>query len=346
MKALLLREYNRLECVDVPDPEPRPDEVVVAVKACGICGSDVHGLDGSTGRRIPPLIMGHEASGVIAEVGAEVRDWREGDRVTCDSTVYCGKCHFCRGGEINLCDRRQVLGVACEEHRRDGAFADYVSVPHHILHRLPDGLSFEQAAMVEPTSVAVHGVSRTPVRLDDTAVVVGAGVIGLLAAQALRAAGCGRVIAVDVDQDRLDLACRLGADQGLRSDEGDLVAEVRSRTAGRGADIAVEAVGLAPTVELAVGCVRKGGAVTLIGNAAPTVELMLQATVAGELTLRGSAASSGEYPICLEMMEREAIRVEPLISAIAPLSEGPQWFERLRSREKGLVKVILSPESR
>jgi L-iditol 2-dehydrogenase len=139
MKALLLTEYNHLEYTEFDDPKPGPQDVLVQVRACGICGSDIHGLDGSSGRRIPPLIMGHEAAGVIVAMGEDVIGWNEGDRVTFDSTVYCGTCYFCRRGEINLCDNRRVLGVSCGEYRRHGAFADLIVVPQHILYRLPDG---------------------------------------------------------------------------------------------------------------------------------------------------------------------------------------------------------------
>src|SRR5450759_3350218 len=217
MKALVLEKYNELVYKDVPDPIIKRNEVLVRVKACGICGSDVHGLDGSTGRRIPPLIMGHEASGVIAQTGPAVAGWQVGDRVTFDSTIYCGHCYYCRRGLINLCDNRRVLGVSCEDYRQNGAFAEYVAVPQHILYRLPANLSFVQAALVEPVSIAFHGVSLAKIVLDDTAVVVGAGMVGLFVVQALRAAGCGQVIAVDVDRGRLELARKLGADIGLRS---------------------------------------------------------------------------------------------------------------------------------
>ena len=144
MKALVLKQYGHLEYEDVPEPHVGPNDVLIEVRACGICGSDVHGLDGSTGRRIPPVIMGHEAAGVIAEVGSGVSGWRRGDRVTFDSTIYCGECHFCRRGMINLCDNRRVLGVSCDEYRQNGAFAEYVAVPQHILYRLPEGLTFER----------------------------------------------------------------------------------------------------------------------------------------------------------------------------------------------------------
>ena len=343
MKTLVLTQYNCFEIQDWPVPEIGPGEVLVQVAACGICGSDIHGMDGSTGRRRPPIVMGHEAAGTIADKGADVHGWTVGDRVTFDSTIFCGTCWFCRRGQINLCDNRRVLGVSCDEYRRHGAFAEYVAVPQQILYRLPETLSFHHAAMVEPVSIALHAVHRTRVCLNDTAVVVGAGMIGLLAIEALRAAGCGRIIAVDLDQRRLDLACQLGANEGLRSDAADVRAVVLERTGGRGADIALEAVGINPTVQLAVGCLRKGGQLTLVGNLSPKVDLPLQAVVTRELTLNGSCASCGEYPACLDLMASRTIDVDPLLSAAAPLAEGPAWFERLRKGNEGLMKVVLEP---
>lgn len=332
-----------LELTEMPVPEPGPDEVLVRVAACGICGSDVHGLDGSSGRRIPPVVMGHEAAGVVAATGSQVRSVREGDRVTFDSTVWCGTCFYCRRGEINLCDNRQVLGVSCGDYRRHGAFAEYVVVPERIVAPLPDNLSFEEAAMIEPASVAVHAVNLTPVRLGDTAVVVGTGMIGLLVVQALRLAGCGRIVAVDVDAARLELARQLGADQLVNAREADPVAAVADLTSGRGADVAVEAVGATEPVATAIACLRKGGALTLVGNVTPKVELALQAVVTRQLRLTGSCASCGEYPAVIELVARGAIRVRELISATAPLAEGPVWFDRLYRREPNLMKVILKP---
>jgi len=343
MKALILKEYKRFCIEDVPIPELGPEDVLVSVKACGICGSDVHGMDGSTGRRRPPVIMGHEAAGVIAEVGTETTNWKPGDRVTFDSTAYCGRCDFCRRGQINLCNQRRVLGVSCEDYRQNGAFAEYVAVPQHILYRLPEALTFEQAALVEPLSIAFHAARRTPLVLNDTAVVVGAGMIGLTIIQTLRAAGCGRIIAADIAQDKLALATKLGATHTVDCADGEALEKILQLTRGCGADVAFEAVGVAATVDLAVRCVRKGGAVTLVGNVSPNVPLPLQVVVTRELTLNGSCASAGEYPACLDMMARGAIQTGPLLSAVAPLAEGATWFDRLYAREPGLVKVVLRP---
>ncbi|MGA2169148.1 MAG: galactitol-1-phosphate 5-dehydrogenase [Terracidiphilus sp.] len=343
MKALLLSAYKQLDIVDMPAPRPAQDELLIRIKACGICGSDVHGYDGSTGRRLPPVVMGHEASGIVEAVGSAVENYRAGDRVTFDSTVYCGKCFFCLRGQINLCDNREVIGVSTPAFRRMGAFAEFVAVPARIAYPLPDNMTYSHAALIEAVSVAVHAVSLTPIALDDTAVVVGAGMIGLLVLQAVRQAGAGRVFVVDLDDTRLALARGLGATETFNSRNADVIAHILEQTMGRGADVALECVGSTIPVKLALDSVRKGGAVTLVGNVAPTVELGLQSAVTRQIRLQGSCASSGEYPACISLISRGAIRVEPLLSAVAPLEDGASWFRRLYEREPGLLKVVLQP---
>jgi L-iditol 2-dehydrogenase len=344
MKSLMLREYKQLEIVDIPVPIPAPDEVLVRVKACGICGSDVHGYDGSSGRRIPPIVMGHEAAGVVAGMGSKVSGIQEGDRITFDSTIYCGRCAYCLRGEVNLCDRRQVLGVSTPEYRRPGAFAEYVLVPQRIMHRLPGDISFAEAAMVEPLAVAVHAVSLSEINENSTVLVVGAGMIGILVMQALRAANCSRIYISDIDDTRLRLAEQLGATATINAKKADTAAEIHGLTSGTGVDVALEAVGNSVAIKTAIDSVRKGGTVTLIGNISPTVEIPLQAVVSRQIRLQGSAASSGEYPQCIDLLARGAVRVKRLITAITPLEEGPRWFERLHSGEPNLIKIILTPD--
>ena len=343
MKALVLEEYNRMTYKEVPEPVLGPNDVLVKVKACGICGSDVHGMDGSTGRRIPPLIMGHEASGIIADTGTDVQNIAPGERVTFDSTVYCGSCFYCRRGDINLCDDRRVLGVSCDEYRQNGAFAEFVAVPQHVIYPLPEKIGFEQSAMVEPCSVAFHAVERTAASVKDTAVVVGVGIIGLLVVQILRSGGWQQIIAVDIEPEKLKLACRVGADAGLNPDSEDVISRIKKMTEERGADASFDAVGINASLKTAMNSLRKGGVLTLIGNLSAKVELPLQAVVTGEITLNGSCASRGEYPACLEMIAGGAVDVDSLMTAVAPLSEGDRWFKRLYQKEKGLLKVILEP---
>jgi L-iditol 2-dehydrogenase len=343
MKALVLKEYGLFRYEDVPLPEYGKDEVLIKVVACSICGSDVHGMDGSTGRRIPPIIMGHEAAGVIDQVGENVYSYQVGDRVTFDSTIYCGECYFCRRGEMNLCDNRKVLGVSCVHYRQQGAFAEYVAVPQHILYRMPDQITFEQAAMVEPLSVAFHAITNSRVSINKTAVVVGTGMIGLLVVQMLKAAGCGKIIAVDVKQEKLDLATKLGASYCLNSQAEDVVGEIMKITENRGADLAFEVVGIGATLQTAIASVKKGGSVTLVGNLRASVEFPLQAVVTRQISLFGSCASVGEYPDCLDLIASGKVNVDAFISAVVPLSEGASWFQRLYDNEPGLMKVILKP---
>jgi L-iditol 2-dehydrogenase len=345
MKALVLSEYKHLGVEDLPMPVPGEDEILMRVAACGICGSDVHGFDGSTGRRIPPIVMGHEAAGEVAAVGSAVKAFAPGDRITIDSTVYCGKCDYCNKGEINLCDSRQVIGVSCAEFRRQGAFAEYVAVPQRIAYRLPDAMSFSEAAMLEAVSVALHAVkvSDVPELKPQTALVIGAGMIGLLTMQAARAAGIPHVTIADIDQTRLDLAKKVGAQDVLLLSGDDLVAEIFRRTGGRGVDLVLEAVGHNTTVSAAIAGVRKGGTVTLVGNISPEVTLHLQKVVSRQIRLQGSCASSGEYPEAMDLIAQGKIQVKPLITAVAPLDLGPDWFQRLYSHEPNLMKIVLDP---
>ncbi|MDF1575576.1 MAG: galactitol-1-phosphate 5-dehydrogenase [Bacteroidales bacterium] len=343
MKALVLEAYNKLVYKDFPDPVIADDEVLVKVEAAGICGSDVHGMDGSTGRRIPPLVMGHEAAGVIAGVGKAVKDWKPGERVTFDSTIYSLDDWYTRKGMYNLSDGRMVLGVSPEEYRRHGAFAEFVNVPRHILYRIPEGVSFTQASMVEPVAVAAHAVGLSPLEWNDTAVVVGCGMIGLFVIQVLRARGCGRIIAIDLEEEKLVLAKKLGADLGLNPNIDDIRQEVEKFTEGRGADVAFEVVGITETVKMAIESVRRGATVSLVGNLSKTAEIPLQAVVTQQIRLQGSCAICGEYPAVLEMIARGEVKVEAILSAEAPLSEGASWFRRLYNKEPGLIKVVLKP---
>ena len=333
-----MREYGRLNYEDVPAPTIGDDEVLVRVMECSVCGSDVHGFDGSTGRRRPPIIMGHEASGVIEACGKDVRAHRPGDRVTFDSTIYCGHCDNCRAGRVNLCQSRMVLGVSCEDYSRNGCFAEYVNIPERILYRMPEGVSFVQAAMVEPLSVAYHAATRTPVAAGDSVAVVGFGTIGSLTAQVVRALGAKRVIAVDIDEGRLEAARALGITDCVNSTRPDALEQLRALSGG-GVDIAFDATGIDSTVNLCLNSVRTGGRVVLIGNVAPEIRFPLQRVVTGQISLFGSCASAGEYPECLRLIASGQVDVDAVISRVVPLREGDYWMQKIYNREDGLTKI-------
>ncbi|MBQ6541445.1 MAG: galactitol-1-phosphate 5-dehydrogenase [Lachnospiraceae bacterium] len=342
MKALVLKAYNEFSYEDIPVPEIADDEVLVKIKAVAICGSDVHGYDGASGRRIPPIVMGHEASGEIVKIGPRVSHYKAGDRVTFDSTVYCGECEYCRKGMVNLCLNRTILGVSCNEYRRYGCMAEYCNIPERILYKLPDEVSFETAALVEPLSIGWHAAAITPTEIGDTALVIGAGTIGQMVIKVLRHSNVGRIIVSDPDEFKQKEARKSGADVVLGRG-ADVVQEVRRLTGGKGADVAFEAVGLDITVNTAIQSVKKGGSVTLIGNVSPKVSIPLQDMITRQLTLRASAASSGEYPQCLAAIADGRVDLGNIISKVAPLSEGALWFDRLHNGESGLMKVVLVP---
>ncbi len=343
MKALVLEEYNKLVYKDVPEPDVRPDEVLIRIKACGICGSDVHGLDGSTGRRIPPLVMGHEASGVIVSAGPEVKGWNPGDRVTFDSTVYPLNDWYTLEGRYNLSDNREVIGVSPGDYRRNGAFAEFLAVPQHILYRIPGSVSFEQAAMVEAAAVALHAINIASVRTGDSCVVTGAGMIGSFLIRLLKIAGAGQVIALDNDPVKLENAKRSGAAHAFNTSDGDAVESIKHLTKMRGSDVSFEAVGRSETVNLSIASARKGGTVVLVGNTSKTIEFPLQKVVTSELKVLGSCAIRGEYDAILTLMNDGRLDVADMISAVVPLSEGAEWFRKLYNKEGDLNKVILVP---
>jgi len=343
MKALVLEKYNELVYKDVPNPVIKSDEVLVKVMACGICGSDVHGLDGSTGRRIPPMIMGHEASGVIVKTGTGVSGWKTGERVTFDSTVYPLNDWFTLEGMYNLSDNREVLGVSPGSYKRDGAFAEFIAIPQHILYKIPVNVTFEQAAMVEAVAVALHSINISKIKTGDKCVVVGAGMIGIFILKLLKISGASKIIAIDSNPARLEQAQISGADHTFLSTEENLGEKISALTNNRGADISFEAVGKSESVNIAIDILRKGGKTVLVGNISQKIDFPLQKVVTRELSVLGSCAIRGEYETVLTMLENGKISVDDQISAVVPLSEGAAWFNKLYKKEEPLNKIILVP---
>lgn len=347
MKALLLTAPSSLTLTDLETPEPDAGEVRVRIAACGICGSDVHGYTGSTGRRIPPLVMGHEAAGIIDAVGKNVSGELIGQRVALDSTVFCGECEFCCNGKENLCTHRQVLGVSCDTYRRQGCFAEYAIVPERCVYPLPEQMGFVAASLLEPLTIGLQAVrlgNASPATR--SAVVIGAGTIGLAIIVALKSYGVQRVAAVDLDASRLNEAREFGADAVFEADQitAKQLAEWGASSADTdGADLVLEAVGAAASVETAIHAVTRGGTVVLVGNVSPVVELPLQTVVTRQIRLQGSCASAGCYPEAIELAASGAVDLSRFVSRVAPLEDGIDWFERLHNREPGVLKVVLQP---
>jgi len=343
MKALLHTAPYKFEFTDFPKPEPGDDEILVRIKAVGICGSDAHGYTGKTGRRIPPIIMGHEAAGVVEAMGKNARNVAVGDRITFDSTVYCNQCPACRTGHVNLCESRMILGVSIPAFRRHGCMAEYVTMPWWITYKLPQAVSFEEAALVEPAAVSLHAARITPIEVNDVVAVVGAGPIGLFAVQAAKVKGAGKVVVLDLRDERLALAKQLGADVTINSSAGDVAGQMKKVLGRPDADAVLEAVGVPASVQMAFDLTKRGGNLTLIGNVTPKIEVNLQELIMRELTIRGSFAIAGEYRAVLDLIADGRIRAKPLISKMLPLSDGQQGFDMLHEGDPTLMKIVMHP---
>ena len=338
MKALVYGGPWTMTLEDVPDPQPSAGELLVDPVAVGICGSDVHGFIGKTGRRKPPMIMGHEFSGTVTGVGPGVSRFGIGDAVVVSPIQACGVCANCRAGLTNICTQRHVLGVDIA-----GAYADRLVIQESMAYPKPASLSWRRAAMSEPLAVALHAVEITPIRLMETVAIVGAGTIGLLTLLAARLKGAGRVIVTDMMPHRLELARQLGAHLAINVKEQDPVQAVKDLTGGLGADVTFEAVGFGPTVQQALALTRTGGHVTWIGNSAQMIELNMQEIVTRELTVRGAYGFNREFAAAIQAIATGRIDVDPLIERIAPLADGPQIIHDLAAGVLDLAKVILEP---
>lgn len=338
MRALMYEGPWQMPVAEIDEPTPGADDVIVAVQAAGVCGSDVHGFTGSTGRRTPGIVMGHEFAGTVAAVGQDVEGYRTGDRVVVQPLHTCGTCVMCTAGRPNVCLHRTLIGMHVH-----GAYAERVRVPQEQLYRLPDTMSWEQGSLVEPLSVALHAVNLSPINLMETVVIVGAGTIGLLTLLAARAKGAGTLVVTDRSAHRLELALALGADLVVNVAEGDPVATVADVTDGFGAHVAIEAVGISATVQQALAMTRIGGHVTWIGNSAPDVTLNMQHVVTREITIRGAYGFNTEFAHAIHALAAGRIDGAPLIERRAPLEQGPQLVHDLANGTLDAVKVVLTP---
>lgn len=327
MKTLLYRAPWEMEVSEAPLPELAPEDVLVSVKAVGICGSDVHGFTGSTGRRTPPMIMGHEFSGTVASTGSAVGGIEDEDEVIVSPLFpYDG------------IGQREVLGVNTQ-----GAYAEMVKVHKSMLYPKPEGMSWHQAAMCEPLSIAMHALSRTPMELMDTVVVVGAGTIGLLVMLCARMAGAGTIVVTDMSEHRLATARRAGADVTINVRDEDPTEKVLELTDQIGADVAVEAVGLSKSVQQAHSMVKVGGHVTWIGNSDLMIDVNMQEVVTKEITIAGTYGFADEFERVIQSIASDLIDVDLLIEQVSPLTAGPDIIEKLARGDLDLIKVILEP---
>lgn len=342
MRALVLSEGYDLSIKELPIPNINNNEVLIKVKAVGICGSDIHGFDGSTGRRIPPIIMGHELSGVVART-CKISSFNVGDRVTVNSTIYCGKCTECSNGNYSICSNRKVIGVSCKEYKQDGGMADYIALPEHIVHKIPNNVSFEEASMVEPCSVALHAISEIKIPKSKNILVFGAGTIGLLIVHVLKIQGYENLLSVDKIKGRLDTALKMGASKSIFWENSMLENYYFEKEYSKNIDCVVDAVGTSETLNASINIINKSGLIRLVGNISNRIQFPLQDVVAKEIRLIGSYAFNNEISDCLRLMEQKKIDVKPLLSKIIDLEDALYWLKYLSSKDSDIIKVIIKP---
>lgn len=339
MKAAIYKGPGRaLAIEDRPVPRPGPGEVLVKVAACGVCHTDLHYLDhGVKTFKEPPLILGHEPSGTVAECGPEAPLFKTGERVLLPAVMTCGICRLCRLGRENICEAMRMLG-----NHLDGAYAEYVIAPEKDLFRLPDSVPLEEGSLIaDALSTPFHAVTRRgEVRPGDTVVVYGCGGVGMNLVQIAVAAG-GRVVAVDLSEEKLELARRFGAAEVVHAKTaGDVPKQVRRMTDG-GADVAFEAIGLPATIRQAFDSVRTGGRLVVVGFASEEVALPVSRIMFREITVLGSLGCRPvDYPPLIRMVADGRIRVKELVSHRFPLEGINEAFDLLR-RGAALRSIVV-----
>ena len=344
MKALVKTNHGpgNLELQDVPIPQIKPDEVLIRVRACGICGSDLK-IEDDQHPYTPPVIVGHEFAGEITEIGGNVSGWAVGDRVVSEQHTHaCGHCRQCLTGNAFACASKRAPG-----YFEDGAFTKFIKIPDWLLHRIPDNINYIEAAFSEPSAVAAHGMlERTVIAPEDVVLVLGCGPIGIVAAKMAQVAGASRVIITGIDRDekaRLPKARELGIDHVVNVAQEDVTRIVEELTGGEGADVVIELAGAIPAIQQAFRLTRRLGRVGIIGQP-PTDEVSIPYREALFRALTVVFSYSSKYTSwerALSLFERGAIRPADFITHVLPLEKWKQGYELSRNGEA--VKVVLEP---
>lgn len=340
MKALVYEGPNKLNYTDVPDVTPGKGEVKLRVKACGICGSDVAGFQGLTGRRLEPMIMGHEFCGEVVEIGEGVtEDVEIGKLYAVYPLYFCGTCRMCRQGDVHLCENKRAFGVLSE----NGAFAEYICVPAKCCFAVKDGVKPAVGSLMEPLAVSYRGVKHAGDLSGKNVFLAGTGTIGLLALACVKMQNPKMIFVSDTDDFRLSLAKKMGADIVINPVKEDFKQVILDHTDGMGCDVAIEAVGIAPTVQQVMSSLKFGGQAVWIGNNRKMIEMNMQETVTRELKISGTFLYGyQEFREVVNLLNEGKLNVEPLISAEIPLSEAKEYFEKLKNHEDNLIKVVVT----
>jgi 2-desacetyl-2-hydroxyethyl bacteriochlorophyllide A dehydrogenase len=338
MKAIVYEGPNILNYKEVSDVSPKKLEVKIRVKACGICGSDVHGYLGLTGRRLEPMIMGHEFAGEVVELGEGVTQYQIGSKVAVYPVDFCGECEMCLQGDVHLCLNKRAFGVLDV----DGAFAEYICVPEKSCFKVEETVPYAIGSLMEPLAVAYRGVGHAGDLTGKTVLLVGTGTIGLLALACVKMKNPAKIIVSDLSDNRLEVAKTMGADVVINPGKENFKEIIANHTMGKGVDVAIEAVGAAPTVQQAMSALTFGGIAIWIGNNKQMIEINMQEIVTRELKVHGSFLYGyKEFETVVELLNSGKLNVAPLISEEITLSQAPEYFEKLAHTPGNLIKVVV-----
>ncbi len=343
MKALVYHGPRDLRYEEVQTPKPKNGEVLVKVRSVSICGSDLSGYKGGSAMRVPPLIMGHEFSGEIAQLGEGVSGLKPGTRVGVVTNLFCGTCQDCKDGLQNVCDNRYIIGTTMKAGSYNGAMADYVVAPAAKIMPLPDSVSFDECALVEPLSISLRATKHAGNLAGKNVAVFGAGPIGLMAVMCLKSFGAKRIVAIDIVEKRLKMALQCGATHAINSRE-DVLGYTRKLTEGVGLDVVFDAAGLPETINVGIEIARNGGTLLMVGLASPKMEIEYKHAVVKELRMQSSYMYTTEMREGLQMIIDGKLDVAQMITSRYPMSEGPRIFEELASGKTSDIKVILTNE--
>ena len=339
MKAVVWYGGKNIRIEEIPKPEIKDNELLVKVRAVGICGSELHAYEGKSERRKPPLIMGHEFAGEVGEVGERVKSVYEGDRIVVEPIIRCGTCEQCTSGRSNICINMQLIGL-----HTNGAFAEFVPVPAIKCYKIPDNVSFEEASMVEPFSVGIHAVNLSFIKIGDRIAVVGDGVIGLTTLQAAKLAGASKLFVIGHHNYRLNLARKLGADEIINSKREDPIDKIMKLSNVKGVDKVLEAVGSRESVQQSMGIVKKGGICTLVGMLSKAMELEMLDIVAKEMEIKGSYGyTPRDFKTALDLIITGRLNARSLITHVLALDDIKNGFEILAKRREQVIKVVIKP---
>ena len=333
MKAVLLTKPEEIAIVEVPRQDD-PSKVVIRLEAAGICGSDISAYKGTSPLVSYPRIIGHELAGEVISVPAGVTHVKPGDRVVAEPYVYCGTCRTCKMKRTNCCENLTVSGVHI-----DGGMVEYFSHPSHLVHLVPDNMTWEQAALVEPLTISLHGLNRAQVKAGENVVITGAGTIGLLAALAAKGLGATPIL-VDPTQERLDLAGKMGITHLINPTKVDAIEEISKITHGTMADVVIEAAGAAVAVKNAIDYVAYAGRISLVGYPIGDVPIPTFLITKKELTVLGSRNSAQEFPQAIELLSSGKVNADQVVSHRITFDELPEYVIRIAKNPGEFLKVI------